>query len=387
MEKTILLRYGELSLKAPPTRRFFEKRLVLNLKDALQRADAEGEVRTERGRVFIDGGGDKAASAASRVFGVVSLSPAFTTTFTDLEELSGIAAEFAADRIKKGESFAIRPRRAGSHPFTSMEIGREAGAAVVEKTKADVDLGSPDREIFVEVRDNSVYLFTEKVDGPGGLPLGVEGRVLALLSGGMDSPVAAWQMMRRGCEVDFVHFSLAPFTARRSAGRIDDVLKVMAGWENGYRPKAFYVSHGPSLKEFMETASYDHLCLLCKRAMYRIAERLAAKRGALALVTGESLGQVASQTLPNLSVIDASVRIPVLRPLIGWDKNEIAGEARRIGVLEGKTKPVGCCTAAPPHPETDAKLQTVEDEESFADVEALLEEEMETVEEVDVASY
>lgn len=379
---TILLRYGELALKAPSTRRRFEERLILNLKDAMQKFGAKGKVTKEWGRIFIDGGDKMAEKAAKQTFGVVSFSPAKRFEFSTLEDIKRVVAEFAKETLRDGETFGIKARRAGNHKFKSMDAAREAGAAVVEATGAKVNLTKPDKWIYLEIRDKRAYIFTEKIAGPGGLPLGIEGRVLCLISGGIDSPVAAYLMMKRGCEVDFVHFSLAPFTDRRNAERVNEVLESLKPWTNGYRPKVFYVSHGPALSMFMSAAAQDQQCILCKRMMYRVAERLAAKRKALGLVTGESLGQVASQTLPNLHVLDNAAKIPVFRPLIGMDKVEITRLAEQIGTYNSSTKPAGCCTASPRHPETDAKLEIVEDEENFVDTDTLMQAELDSVEEV-----
>lgn len=384
-QDTIILRYGEIALKAPPTRRKFVDRLLLNLKDAMQQLGAEGEIVREWGRIFIDGGDAKAQQAVKHTFGIVSFSPAKRFGFKTLDEICSVVAEYAEKTLKKGESFAIRARRAGSHSFKSMDAAREAGAGVVAATGAKVNLTTPDKTFHLEIRDNNAYVFTEKIPGPGGLPLGIEGRVLCLISGGIDSPVAAYLMMKRGCEVDFVHFALAPYTDRRNFERVDEVLRSLKKWTYGYRPKVHYVSHGPSLEAFMKAAAHDQQCLLCKRMMYRVAERIAAKRGAVALVTGESLGQVASQTLANIAVIDEAVKIPVFRPLLGMDKTEITALARDIGTFGDSTKPAGCCTASPRHPETDARLDIIEDEESFVDVDSLMEAELQAVEAVELA--
>ena len=381
---TILIRYGELALKAAGTRRRFEDRLVLNLKDAMQRLGAEGEVAREWGRIFIDGGDDKAVEAARRTFGVVSLSTAKRFDFKTLDDIKKVAADYAVPRMKKGESFGIRARRSGSHNFTSMDAAREAGAAVVDATGAKVNLTKPDREFFLEIRDNKAYFFVDKIEGPGGLPLGIEGKVLCLISGGIDSPVAAYLMMKRGCEVDFVHFSMQPFMDRRSSERVEAVLHALSKWTNGYRPKVFYVPHGPTLEAFMSSSASSQMCVMCKRMLLRVSERVAAKDHCSALVTGDSLGQVASQTLDNIVVESAAVRIPVFRPLIGLDKLEIEAIAKRIGTYDESTKPAGCCTATPRHPETEARIEVIDEEENFADVNSLAEAEFNNMEEVDL---
>lgn len=325
------------------------------------------------GRIFFDTDKtDDACKVITRVFGVVSCSPVWRTPFKTIDTIVEAGLTFAEGRIKEGKTFAIRAKRAGNHPFTSMDIAKKMGAAIVEKYKVKVDLKNPDVEIYNETRQKETYLYSEAFKGPGGLPLGVEGKIVCLMSGGIDSPVAAWLMMKRGCAPTFVHFDLTPFGDERNINRVRKTVDLLRSWSYGSRPKFYIVPHGKTLEEFMKSAPRRLTCILCKRAMLKLSERIAGKERALAIVTGESMGQVASQTLPNINVESQAVRIPVLRPLVGLDKEEIIEMAKKIGTFEASTTPVQCCTAVPEHPETVGELDVIEDEENFIGIEELL---------------
>lgn len=371
MVETILVRYGELALKSERVRRRFEQRLVENIKAALKGIDHE--LKGERGRIFVETPSAAAAiERLVRVPGVVSVSPAVKTRAT-LEEVTSTAVDVAKRVLKPGMSFAVRTRRAGEHEFRSGDVNAAVGSAILKAIPGvRVDLSAPDEEISIEVREKSAYVFTEVLQGPGGLPLGTQGTVVALLSGGIDSPVAAWLMMKRGCRVILVHLDARPYSD--AGARAMAAARALSDWAAGGGMAMYVVPYGEVLRAIVEQAPRRLTCLLCKRGMYRIAGMVAAQEGALGIVTGEVLGQVASQTLANLRVLDAAIDLPVFRPLLGLDKVEVERIARRLGTYEVSAKQAMPCAAAPKRPETRADLGRVLEAERKLDLEPLLKE-------------
>jgi thiamine biosynthesis protein ThiI len=269
----------------------------------------------------------------------------------DIETLA--AAAVAAARARRFESFRIACKRADkSYPLTSPEVCRQVGAAVVAATGGTVNLETPDLTIEIEVLGREALLSTGRVAGPGGLPVGSSGHVVALLSGGIDSPVAAARLMRRGCRVTFVHFHGAPYLDGASSAKARELAALLSRQQ--FRSELHLVPFGALQREIVVQTPRPHRVVLYRRAMIRIAEAIARRLGAEALVTGDSLGQVASQTLQNLVAIDAAASMPVLRPLIGTDKNEIIAEAQALGTYAVSIEPdQDCCQLfVPRHPST-----------------------------------
>ena len=360
IRRIVLVRPGELTIKGRKTRRLFEKLLLNNIKDSLGSAKISFEIKAEPGRIYIyTDDAEKAAEQVCRVFGIKSLSTALEVEFDTLDELVKKARDIFAEHVK-GKKFAVRVRRRGSHSFTSIEVAKKLGDALYPLSRG-VDLKKPEAEVFVEIREKRAYYFTEVKKCCGGLPLGSEGRVVALVSGGIDSPVAAWYMMRRGARVDYVFCNLAGEAAEAA---VLSVLKVLADkWSYGYRPKLYVVDFRELLYELRTKTELSLLNVLLKRYMYRAAEMIAEKTGAEGIVTGEVLGQVASQTLRNLYVSSLAVRAPIYRPLIGLDKDEIVAEAERIGTYRFSLLVKEYCGAFAEHPKTHASLDEVEREE------------------------
>jgi len=270
-------------------------------------------------------------------------------------------------------SFRVHTKRADKcFPLTSPEVNRRLGARIQQATGAPVDLEHAALTVAVDILPGRAVFSLEKRPGPGGLPVGTSGRVLALLSGGIDSPVAAWRMMRRGCRVDFVHFHSVPFLDRTSQEKARELYRLLLEWE--LEGELTLVAFGEIQRQIVAAVQRPLRVVLYRRMMLRIAEALAHRRGAEALVTGDSLGQVASQTLANLAVIGAAVELPVLRPLVGMDKNEIAAEAVRIGTYETSIIPdQDCCQLfVPRHPATRAHAGEVQAAEERLDVAALV---------------
>lgn len=377
MFDTVIVRYGELALKSRGVRNRYEQILVRNIAAMLdQHGVGYSEIVREWGRIFIHTTDPAAARVAADVFGIVSTSPAIVTDST-IEAAARVCGDLADGLIGKGETFAIRPRRSGNHTFSSRDIGIKCGDAVWNHLEAKgrepvVDLTNPDREIFVEMRQNHGYVFTEIVKGVGGLPLGTQGRMVALVSGGIDSPVAAWLMMKRGVEIVPVYCNNAPFSDETTRKRAMECIKVLQEWAPGHPFRVYEIPHGESLIAFLSECDRKNTCLLCRRTMYREAYEIMKKEGASGIITGASLGQVASQTSANMYAEIYGLGIPLYHPLIGLDKTEIIEIANRIGTFTPSTKPATCCTAVPEYPEVKAKCDALAVEEKKLDIDEMV---------------
>lgn len=373
----VIVRYGELALKSPGVRNWYEKILMKNIAAML---DSKGIpyslMRREWGRIFIETTDPRAAGAAADVFGVVSTSSALITE-PDLESAAGTCALLGKDLIREGESFAIRARRSGNHSFSSADIGRACGDAVWNALEKEgkhprVNLSSPDREIFVEMRQDMAYVYLETIKGVGGLPLGTQGNMVVLMSGGLDSPVAAWLMMKRGVMIIPVYCNNSPYAEDAAKERAYDCIRQLQAWAPGHQFTTYEIPHGPNLKSFIEACDRKNTCLLCKRMMYREAHEVMKKEGASGIITGSSLGQVASQTAANMHAEIYQLAIPIYHPLIAFDKNEIVDIARRIGTYDISTRSAGGCAAVPEHPEVRANYDLIVLEEKKLDIETLI---------------
>jgi len=368
----LLVHYHEIALKAR-NRPFFVNQLVRNLK----RATADFPVRRIQklpGRVLLELAGENAAQEVAervrRVFGVANCCSALRCDL-DLEALKNTAAKALAGR--PFQTFRVTARRAyKTFPLTSPQLNEILGTFVLERFPARVDLKNPELTLFVDILPKEAFIYLEKVRGPGGLPVGVAGRVIALLSGGIDSPVAAYRMMRRGCQVSFVHFHGAPFLDRRTQEKAREIVKLLTRYQ--YTSRLYLVPFGEAQQEVVVNTPAPYRVLLYRRLMARIAEHLASLEGAKALVTGESLGQVASQTLENLTVIEEAVKLPLFRPLIGMDKEEITEQAKEIGTYEISIQPdQDCCTLfVPRHPATRATMDDIGRAEMTLDLDRLV---------------
>ncbi|MCX9012602.1 MAG: tRNA 4-thiouridine(8) synthase ThiI [Candidatus Methanoperedens sp.] len=370
----ILVRYDELALKSNKVRSRFEQMLIKNLKAML---DADGcsysGISKEMGRIFIHTADENALRSAAKVFGVVSASPAHTCE-PSLESTAKLCADLADGILKEGQSFAIRARRAGNHDFTSHDIAVACGNAVFENVKRNirVDLENPDVEIFAEIRQKKAYVFTGWEKGAGGLPMGTQGKMVALISGGIDSPVAAWLMMKRGCEIVPLYLNNEPFSDETTRERAIQCIDVLQKWSPQKKFTIYEAPHGENLLAFLSNCDNRLNCVLCRRMMYRIASEVLKLEGAHGIITGSSLGQVASQTSQNMLAEMYGMEYPIYHPLIGLDKLEITDIARMIGTFEPSTKPATCCMAVPEYPSTAAKTQEVVEAEKLIDVPSLV---------------
>ncbi len=356
----IIARYGELGIKSPRVRRRFENKLVSNIKSSF-----ECEIKVIQGRVFIKPANyDEALDKLAKVFGIVSFSPAITT-ITDFDKIAE-DMEIYVDKLESDglisskTPFAIRSRRVGEHDFSSQELGAFAGSVVVGKIGAPVDLTNPQMEIFVETRQDETFIYHQKIAGPGGLPVGTQGKLIVLLSGGIDSPVAAYMMMKRGCQITALHFDNEPFTDPKALDKVQKIVEKLREYSTGVKLTLKVVKYGQYLQKCSDEAE-KLTCVLCKSGMYQTAEMVANKENALGIVDGSSVGQVASQTLPNLLATRNSVSMPVLSPLIGMDKVEIENMAKKIGTYEISIIQDGGCSAVPRYPETNADMERLID--------------------------
>ncbi len=367
-----LVHYHELGLKRG-NRPLFLRHLARNLR----RATSDLGPLTPRqvsGRVLLDleNHPDPAAvrDRVRRVCGVSSFALAYRVAST-VEAMKSIIAWLVEGRTFA--SFRITARRAfKTYPMTSVELNRELGAFVLERVASRVDLRHPEVEIHVEVMPAETFIYVDPVPGPGGLPVGASGTVAALLSGGIDSPVAAWRMMKRGCRVLFVHFHSVPYLPPTSQAKAKALVGLLTQWQ--YDSTLILVPFAEIQREVVLTVPPPARVVVYRRLMVRIAEALARKHGAAALTTGESLGQVASQTLSNIARIDEAAGMPILRPLIGMDKLEITDEARRLGTFEISIEPdADCCTLfVPKHPATRMSEHEVSAVESRLEIPRLV---------------
>lgn len=382
----VLAHYQEIGLKGR-NRSFFERTLASNI--ALQLEALPGATaKPIPGRLLVrlpdDSHTDEVIRHMSTAFGLSSFSPAIELHSPTMESIIRTALTLA-DKTAF-DSFKVRARRGNSSFETkSIDINIAVGSAIQEHTGARVDLGSPDWTCYIELTGNRAYFYTRKIPGPGGLPVGTSGKVLTLLSGGIDSPVAAWRMARRGSSVDFVHFHGQPFADPSSARQATQLAKHLAPWT--LRSRLWMIQFGDIQSEIVTSAPQELRIVLYRRMMMRISEALALREGAQALVTGECLGQVASQTLPNLTSIGEVVEtLPVLRPLIGFDKLEIEATGKSIGTYEISIQPhQDCCVLfIPRQVSTAVRAVDIAQAETALDIPALVDKALANAERVDV---
>ncbi|MBR6954047.1 MAG: tRNA 4-thiouridine(8) synthase ThiI [Clostridia bacterium] len=375
----ILVRYGEVFLKGL-NRPYFLRALVKNVRQAVKEEGAE--VWLHDGRIFVAGFTDleQCLERVCRVFGVHSACPAVEM---EKEDFGAVCRRAAALMEGLTGSFKVSARRSDKRYFLdSPHINAEVGGAVLEANPAlQVDLHHPDHVLNVEIRDKA-YLYVRVAPGVGGMPSGTGGKAALLLSGGIDSPVAGWTMAKRGVSLVAVHFHSFPYTSDRAKEKVLELARLVGATCGGMKVCVVPFTHIQT--EIHEKCPEDYTTLIMRRYMMRIAERIARQEGARALITGESLGQVASQTMEALAVTDAVVEMPVFRPLIGCDKSEIMDTARRIGTLATSELPYeDCCTVfTPRHPATRPRRERAEEGEARLESEALIQEALAGVETV-----
>ena len=376
-ENILIVRCGEVALKGQ-NKPYFERMLVDRIKRNLK--DFEGvDVRRHEGLIYVRAPKtldiDKIIRQISKVFGVASISPAVEAE-SNLDAIGEAAVSYMMNLIEtKGiKTFKVQAKRADKNfPIKSPEIGRIIGAKILIGCKVlKVDVHEPDCLLYVDVRHDKSYIYMDKIAGFGGLPLGTNGKGMVLLSGGIDSPVAAWMMAKRGMLLEAVHFHSYPYTSERAQEKVEELAGIVASYTGRF--KMHVINLLPIQEQIVQNCPEEETTILVRRFMMRIAEKMAKKTDCLMLITGEDLGQVASQTAEALVVTDACVSMPVMRPLIGMDKVDIMDKAQEIGTYEKSIEPYeDCCTVfLPKHPTTKPKLERILESEAKLDVEGLV---------------
>jgi len=379
-EKFFVIHYGEVGLKGK-NRVFFEKKLARNIRLSL-RGTEYAEVKRLHDRIVVHLKPEtNIAEIENRLRKVMGIAHYEFVVRAD-KDISAIKK--TAFELTKGQTFEtlkVETKRSDkTFPLTSPEISREVGGYLIQKTGAQADMHNPDLRFWINISHNDTYIYTDKLQGIGGLPVGVSGKVLVMLSGGIDSPVAAWQMVKRGAKAVFIHFYSYPYTDKASLEKVIDLARILS--ESNYRSVIYLVPFGDLQQNIVTKTPAPYRVLLYRRFMTRIAQHVAALVDAEALVTGESLAQVASQTLPNLRSIEAIAEIPILRPLIGFDKVDIIEKAEEIGTFDVSTLPhQDCCSLfVPKHPATHASHEELDKAEKGLDITALVEDAIKGIE-------
>ena len=369
---SVLIRYHEIALKKG-NRVYFTEMLKHNVLAAVKDLGTK-EIRSLPARLLLT-----FKNAVPRAELIARMTTVFGVANFSLVERTARDVEVLSRRIIESmngahfESFRIETQRSDkTFPLTSPEIDRQLGAAVKEISGARVDLKNAEFTVTVEILPHDAFFGFNKIAGPGGLPVGASGRVVALISGGIDSPVAAYRMMQRGCRLIFVHFHSAPYQDKTSQEKVRQLIQLLT--RHQFTSRLYMVPFGEIQRQIVAAVGRPLRVVLYRRMMLRIAEAIARQEKAKALITGESLGQVASQTLDNMSIIQQAARLPILRPLVGMDKQEIIDQARRIGTFETSSIPdQDCCQLfVPKHPATKARFIDVEEDETKLDVRELL---------------
>lgn len=378
-KKILIVRCGEVALKGM-NKPYFERMLVERIKGRLRKAGyGSAEVRRHEGLIFVrfDDTLDMmdVAREISKVFGVASISPAREAE-SDLDAIGREAVTIMMDQIEhRGvKTFKVEAKRSDKNfPVKSPDIARQIGAKILIGCKVlKVDVHDPDVRLFVDVRDDRSYVYTDKIPGFGGLPLGTNGKGLVLLSGGIDSPVAAWMMAKRGMMIEAVHFHSYPYTSPRAQEKVERLAGIVASYCGSF--KLHVINILPIQEQIVQNCPEEETTIHVRRFMMMIAEKIAKECGAMMLITGENLGQVASQTAESLVATDNCVTMPVMRPLIAMDKVEIMDKAEEIGTMETSIEPYeDCCTVfLPKHPSTKPRLDRILESEKALDVEGLV---------------
>ena len=386
MEEIILLKQGEMVLKGL-NRRGFEEKLMGNAKRRLKRYGAF-KVYTRQSTTYVepqDGGADLegAWEAITKLFGAVGVCRARACP-KEKDAIVACAVEYLGDKLRAARSFKVESKRADkTFPMTSIQLSQYVGGELHDRfPHLTADMHAPELTVHVEVRDFDAYVHADPEPGAGGLPVGMGGRALSLLSGGIDSPVASWMIAKRGVIVDMIHYHSYPYTSLEAKEKVLQLARLLVPYTG---KQCVHVVPFTKIQEELRRSCPEELfTILMRRFMMRIACRVAEKNGIQALVTGESVGQVASQTLEAMVCTDAVCTLPVLRPLVGMDKEEIVRISRKIGTFETSILPYeDCCTVfTPKHPRTKPKPEELEEAEAALDVEAMVEEAVAGIERV-----
>ena len=389
MKEILLAKYGEIILKGGNRPRF-ESILMNNIINAIRNV-AKVKARLAQATIYVEvleeGKLDLVMDRMSKIFGIVSVTKAAVCE-KDIESIKAAAKEYLKNDLTSGKKFKVEAKRSDkSFPLNSIEISKEIGGYLHDEyPELLVDVHNPEATVKVEVRDFAAYVYCaeNKVKGQGGMPIGASSRATLLLSGGIDSPVAGHMIAKRGVEINAVNFFSYPYTSDRAKEKVIELASIIARYTS--KINLYIVPFTDIQLQIREHCPEEHMTLLMRRFMMRISERIARQTKSVALITGESVGQVASQTLAALDVTNAVIDMPVLQPLIGMDKIEVIDRSREIGTFETSILPYeDCCTVfTPKHPTVNPRRANIEKSESRLDVDRLIEEAMAGIEKIEV---
>ena len=389
MNEIILLKLGEVVLKGL-NRRSFEDKLMSNIRRRLQHC-GKFQVVSRQSTIYVEPAGEgcdmeEAYALCKRVFGVIAVTRARPCP-KDKDAMVSCAKSYLGDQLAKAKTFKVETKRSDKHfSMNSMEISQYVGGALHDAyPHLKVDVHDPELCVHVEVREKAAYVHGPSEPGAGGLPIGMGGKAVSLLSGGIDSPVASWMIAKRGVQLELVHFFSPPYTSQQAKEKVIALARELTPWCG--RMTLSIIPFTEIQEEIRRNCPEEYFTLIMRRFMMRLAERVARRTGCKALVTGECLGQVASQTMDALTVSDDACAMPVLRPVIGMDKEEIVRLSRKIGTFDTSILPYeDCCTVFTPlHPRTHPVLEEVVQYEAALDIEGLIQRAMEGVERVTVS--
>ena len=369
MYKSFLVKYGEIGVKGK-NRYIFENMLMEQIRHALKTAEGEFEVTKEQGRIYVnvvsdDYDYDETVEALSRVFGIVGFCPLLQVEDEGFDKLAETVVDYLGKEYpEKNFTFKVNARRARkNYPLDSMEINAELGGKILDAfPESKVDVHNPEVMVCIEIR-SLINIYSKEIPGPGGMPVGSNGKAMLLLSGGIDSPVAGYMIAKRGVALDATYFHAPPYTSERAKQKVVDLAKLVADYSG---PINLHVVNFTDIQLYIyEQCPHDELTIIMRRYMMKIAEYFALKEDSLGLITGESIGQVASQTMQSLAVTNEVCTLPVLRPLVGMDKQEIINISEKIGTYETSILPFeDCCTIfVAKHPVTKPNLKQIKKSE------------------------
>ena len=391
MFRMFLIKYAEIGVKGK-NRYLFEDALIAQIKRTLRRVEGRFSVTKESGRIYVEAvtefDYDETVAALKTVFGIVGICPVVLLQDNGYEQLSKDVVDYMDKMyLDKKRTFKVQVRRARkNYPMDSMELARELGSDILDAyPEFSVDVHHPQILLQVEIRQN-IYVYSEIIPGPGGMPLGTNGKAMLLLSGGIDSPVAGYMIAKRGVVIDAVYFHAPPYTSERAKQKVVDLAKLVSRYSG---PMRLHIVNFTDIQLYIyDKCPHDELTIIMRRYMMKIAEEIARKEGAVALITGESIGQVASQTVQSLTVTNEVCTMPVFRPVIGFDKQEIVDIALKIDTYETSIQPYeDCCTIfVAKHPVTKPNLQAIRrSEENLAEkIDEMLKEAVDTAEVVEI---
>ncbi len=386
-----LIKYGEIALKGK-NRSIFEDALVSQIRFALKNVDGSYDVTKKQGRIYVECMSeydfDEVVEALQKVFGIVGICPVIRIEDTGLEDLGKAVVGHLRSRFgEEGFTFKVESRRTRkNYPLQSMELNAELGGIILEAMPGTkVDVHKPEVFVNVEIREN-IYIYSQVIPGPGGMPIGTNGKAMLLLSGGIDSPVAGYMIAKRGVKVDAVYFHAPPYTSERAKQKVVDLAKIVSEYTG---PMRLHVVNFTDIQLYIyDKCPHEELTIIMRRYMMRIAEHFANENNSLGLITGESIGQVASQTMKSLAATNEVCTLPVYRPLIGFDKKEIVEIAEKIDTYETSILPYeDCCTVfVAKHPVTKPNINVIKKSETHLEekIDEMIQTAIETTEIIEI---